>query len=363
MRRRKAFDITGREVISLDFGHHTSKVVVGKADKSTIYVEKTFSFPTPANSLVKGVVVDGALLAATLREVLIDQKVRTSLAAVCMESPEVVNREFSIPSTSEDQLEKIVAFEAQQHLPVEVGQHVVQSRALGTIVEGGVKKTRFLATAIPTTTVRSYYSMLQSAGLKGIVMDTTANSVCKLIERGILLGDNAGTRTGVVAVVDIGFNNTSIMVFDGVQFRLNRLLGVGSETIDRNLMSYLGVTRQELAAIKQEEVDLSLASSDAEIANDRSKHIRSVFERVLDGWAQEVDRILRFLGTRNETGAVDAVYLYGGTALTPGICAYLQESIGVRFELLPALSGIRTKPGQVTDTSSYVNAIGTLIRR
>ena len=367
MRRGKELSLAGKDLVVFDFGHHTCKLVHGKAAKNTITIEKALEFPTPPRSIDRGAVVDVPLLANTIRELLRSEKIRTTLAVATIENPEVITREIVLPTAPDDQMLKILDFEAQQYLPIEINSHIVQSKKIDTITEDGVSKTRFLTTAVPEELARSYFKLFDLASLNAAVLDIHSNSVDKLVQAGMLLAGDEHFNRSATAVLDFGYNSINVMFFENGVFRFNRLLNQGSAVIDRNLMSFFNCSPREAEEIKSKSVDLSselyLDAGMLDIGEEEAARANNMVRTAVDGWVTELERIFRYFITRSAANNLDQLYIYGGTSRLKGFASYLQESFGTTVEVIADVSGVKTKSTTPGSMTPYVNALGAMLRR
>jgi type IV pilus assembly protein PilM len=367
MRRNKELSLAGKDVIAFDFGHHTSKLIHGKATKNTMTIEKAVEFPTPPRTIDRGVVVDAPLLANTIKELLRSEKIRTTLAVATIENTEIITREIVLPTAPDDQMLKILDFEAQQYLPIELNSHIVQSKQIDTIMEEGVSKTRFLTTAVPDELARSYFQLFEAASLSGVVLDIHSNSVDKLVQSGMLLGGDEHFNRSATAIIDFGYQGINVMFFESGAFRFNRLINQGTAVIDRNLMSYFNCSPREAEEIKRRAVDLSRGEfSDfamVESADEESARANNMVRTAVEGWVTELERIFRYFVTRSAANSLDQIYIYGGTVGLAGFSAYLQESLGITVETIADVPGARSKSGSINSMTPFVNALGAMLRR
>jgi type IV pilus assembly protein PilM len=367
MRRRKELKLTGKDLLAFDFGHHTSKFVYGKVVRSSIVIEKAMEFSTPGGAIEGGAVVDVPLLANRIKELVRAERIRANYAVATIENSEIITREIVLPTTSEAQMEKVLEFEAQQYLPIEINSHIVQSRMIETFQEDGVSKTRFLTSAMPEHIARGYHTLFQAAALNGVALDIHSNSIDKLVQMGILLSDEPAFSQKASAVIDFGYNHINVMLFENGKFKLNRLISQGVGNIDRNLMSSFGYSRQQADEVKRslnlnDMLGDSLSTSDDD-PDESTQRAADVMRTVLDGWVTELERVFRFFTTRIAANTVDTLYIYGGMMGFPGFMAYLQDATGIETRCACELKNVTFRATRSHELIPYINALGSMIRR
>jgi len=65
--------------LSLDFGQHTTKFVLGKVSKSSMTIDRALEIPTPFGSVEKGRIIDFELLKNHFKEFIKNEKIKTGL--------------------------------------------------------------------------------------------------------------------------------------------------------------------------------------------------------------------------------------------------------------------------------------------
>ena len=173
--------LSGKEVLSIDIGEHTTKLVTGKLGLNSMTIQHAITIPTPDGSYEKGHITGYESLRNAIQEMIHKKKIKTRLAICSVENAEVITREIAVPSVKDEQIEKMLEFEIQQYMPVQLSEYIVQHKSLEVFEEDDVKKTRIQVTAVPRELAQSYYELFKSAGLQSAVMDIQSNAIDKLV--------------------------------------------------------------------------------------------------------------------------------------------------------------------------------------
>lgn len=367
MKKPKEIKLQGKDVLALDFGQHTTKIVLGKVTKSTLNIEKAIEFPTPLSSVEKGRIIDFELLKNHFKEFIKNEKIKANYVICSVENNEIITREITIPTTNEDQMAKMLEFEVQQYMPIEMNDYIVQSKAIETFEEEGVKKTRLLAAAVPKDMARSYYDLLHAVDLNGHVMDIQSNAVDKLLQAGFLINGDADFQSKSIAVIDLGYSHINVVMFDKGQYKFNRLVAQGSESIDQNLISFLDYSKREAEEKKISLVDISEVYTQEEanllMLDEETMRIRNIVKNVVDSWVNEIERIFKFYTTRSAGNIIDKIYIYGGASQMEGLERYLQETFNIPVSRIRQISNVTVQNSTSKSMTPFVNALGSMIRR
>jgi len=368
--KQKGLKLTGKDVVSIDIGQHTTKMVAGKPGKDSITVQHAISVVTPKDSYEKGRIVQSDSLKKAIGGKLDLLKIRSRQALCTIESNEVITREVLVPTASEEEIGKMLEFEIQQYMPIELGDYMVQSKLLEEVVEEGVAKTRVLVTAVPKELARSYHDLLTAMGLQPAVLDIQSNAVDKLFSSGFLMNSDDELKSKSVAVLDIGYSHLNVIVFEKGHYRFNRFLNHGASTIDHNLANFMDLTFEEAESLKLsiEDLNKDFQLSDESISPDDGDAIKmrvlNIVRNTVDTWVDDIERIFKYYSTRGTGNTIDAIVLYGGTSQMKGLDSYIQDAFNIQTSTVNSLTNIAVSnySGEAT-LSSYLNALGAMIRR
>jgi len=367
MKKPKEVKLQGKDILSLDFGQHTTKFVLGKVSKSSMTIERALEIPTPFGSVEKGRIIDFELLKNHFKEFIKNEKIKPAYVICSVENNEIITREITLPTTNEDQMDKMLEFEVQQYMPIEMNDYIVQSKIIETFEEDNVKKTRLLAAAMPKEMARSYFDLLHGVDLNAHVLDLQSNSIDKLLQGGFLINGDPDFNSKSVAVIDFGYSHINVVMFDKGQYKFNRLITQGSEAIDHNLISFLDYTKREAEEKKITLVDISEVYTQEEahllMLDEETMRIRNIVKNVVDTWINEIERIFKFHTTRSTGNAIDKIYIYGGASQMEGLDKYIQDSFNIPTTRIRQITNVTVQNSTSKTMMPFVNALGAMIRR
>lgn len=367
MKKPKEVKLQGKDILSLDFGQHTIKFVLGKVGKSSLTIERAVEFPTPFGSIEKGRIIDFELLKNHLKEFLKTEKMKPSYVVCSVENNEIITREISLPTAGEDQMSKMLEFEVQQYMPIEMNDYIVQSKIIENFEEDNVKKTRLLAAAMPKEMARSYFDLLHAVDLNAHVLDLQSNAVDKLLQGGFLINGDADISAKSVAVIDFGYSHINVVIFDKGQYKFSRLITQGSEAVDHSLISFLDYTKREAEEKKISLVDISEIYSPEEaqlmMLDEETLRVRNIVKNVVDSWINEIERVFKFHTTRSTGNVIDKIYIYGGASQMEGLDKYLQDTFTIPTTRIRQITNVTVQNSTSKHMTPFVNALGAMIRR
>ena len=214
----------------------------------------------------------------------------STAVSVSVSGPSVIMRVVEMPTMNPVELKKALPFEAQRYLPFPVQDVMLDGELLGSI---DAKKSWVLVVACKKDVIDGRLSLIKQAGLEPTFIDVDALALTNsFLDR---LPDQRPGAT--IALMNLGAQVTSIVIFKGATPYLVRDIPWGSERLIKDLAQQAG---KETAEIKQ-----SLAQ--AESANELLDSLKVVCESLL------VELQLSFDYFENQFGQPpESVWVTGG---------------------------------------------------
>ncbi|MFZ5861698.1 MAG: type IV pilus assembly protein PilM [Nitrospirota bacterium] len=172
--------------------------------------------------------------------------------------------------------------------------------------------------------VESEFARYRAAGLRITVMDVNPLAFYYAAHR--LNRDETGP--GCVAFVDIGASRMDINVAKHGSLRFSRSVALGGETLTESLARALGIDPSQAEGVKRE-------------------HGLSGKPKVVEALAPEVDRLVveiqrsvDYYRAQSHDGPLEALWVGGGAALTPGFVEYLAKFFDAKVGLFDPFEGM-----------------------
>lgn len=370
MKRAREINLIGKEVVSIDIGQHTTKIVTGIREKDFIGLTHAISFPTPSDSYERGRIKNMSELKSVIEKILQELNIKTRLALCSVESGEMVTREVMVPSGSNDDILKMINYEIQQYMPVTLSEYMVLPKILKQVNDNGVSKVHALVTAVPNEVVYSFYDLFKFLNLKPVVFDTQSNAIDKLMSSDTGFNNDPNHADMSYAVLEIGYSHSNVSIFKDGKYLFSRLINQGAQSIDQNLVRFLNISIEEAQRYKHSISDLNQhiddpgKTFDLESEEAMEMKVLSVTRKTVDDWLGSVEKIMQYYITQNVNNRIDHVYLYGGITGMNGFDQYVQNAYSMPAYMINNLTNVSCESfvgGD--DLSLYVNALGTMIRR
>lgn len=349
-----------KNIIAIDIGTHSIKIVEGSYNINTVQINRVLTIPTPQDAFYDGQITDRERIEQAISSMLIKENIKSKDVAFTLESTDAINREIVLPWARPQELEQIIGFEVDQYLPIEVDKYILQYKIIDEFEEEGIKKVTVLVVALPKTISENYLDLGKNMGLNPHYLDTHSNGVHKLLPSKTTVNDSYPLEDQTVAAIDLGHQFINVTLINKGEFEFSRLLNNGGRDIDINIANLFNISLEEAAAEK-----MGLKNINHDIGEDTSANMLTgiVKETIID-WLDEVQKIFRYYTSRAMGNAIDSICIYGGSSNIEGITTYIQEFFNMPTFKVNSLNNVKfNNKSDAVDISTYVNAIGAIIRR
>lgn len=329
------------KAIGLDIGSRAVKLVElegsGKKFKVSRYLVREY----PG----EGGAAEGEVVTEAVGEVLREAKAAKSTVVTALDSGAIVIREILVPFLEEDQIRKVLRFEAEAHLH----NFAIEDVVVDYVKVGEVRdQSKILVFAAPKDRIRERLIHTSAAGIDP--MHITLDLVALF---------NAAKATGAFethpdcVLLDIGATTTNILFVQGGELKSLRSLRTGAESLTRVLAQELHVdtdSAREMAARgegggRDDDLlaPLDLPDDDEDEAVPETRKTATQLEHAIvkqrqDDFLTRLHReTTRSLAGFSGSGGPAAIYLTGGASRTGGLKERLAERFGapvVRLDFL-----------------------------
>lgn len=348
--------------LALDFGRATIKMVYGIFKGGNLKIYKMAKFNTPINAYKEGKLSNQGILRAELTKRINELNIKGNVKAIItMDSPDIITREVELPYAKDIDLNTMVAFELQEYLPINIEEYVIQAKIIEQFEVDGLKKIRVSAALMPQEMVRDMYEFINSLGIEPYILDIHSNAISKFISVINSVGNCKIKDYNTIAVIDIGVENTNIIILEDKIVKLNKLVDIGSSSINEMITNTFSVDYEQAEDKKKNAIDLSIneyEETSLQVLNDMAK---STVDRMID----QIQLIIKYYLSREQNKSVDGILFFGGGSNLRGLDKYVSSNFGIRTILIDncEIMQLVDKTAEKDDLKYYINCLGALIRR
>lgn len=356
------------QVISLDFGSHSIKCVVGQHQNDKIRISNMFSIPLNEELFSNGYLINQIQVKSLILEQLKDRKIKTKDVVISVESTEIIKRELTIPNVQEEDRLDLITYEIGQYLPIDLDAYIIQYKVIAESTDaiGNILITK--VGAMPKMMAEQYYNLLMDCGLTPKALDLHSHSLEKFVKWNYRNTRNFENETA--AFIDFGHSFLNITLFDKKKVVFDRLVNMGGREFDRILMNQLNLDAIT-AEKKKIGVDIHQAFEALEAAREDVMHSERPEPRNiilfntafhLDECLEELNKVLKYYTSRHENNRIDGLYFYGGSSQFINLEKYIEDKLELKTEMVVPYGKIEYVAKEHDEAfAKYIHAIGSLL--
>ncbi|MGH7442940.1 MAG: type IV pilus assembly protein PilM, partial [bacterium] len=252
---------------------------------------------------------------------------------------------IKLPFMNAAELRNVIAYEAEQHIPLPLDQVVLDHHVLGEIDEDGQKKLEVLLVAAKADQMDEHLALLKACRLKPALVDVDSFA----LENAHLA--NYGIEKGqTVALVNIGAKITTINVVEDGVSHLTRDFAVAGNQFTKQIQADLSLGFAQAEELKRQQGQVVVEGDEMMLTrvpdkDDRSMAISEAVTPVLAKMLSEFRRSFDFYENSIKKRPISKVLLSGGGARLKNIEKYFADKLGVPAEIADPFRNIEIAKG------------------
>ncbi len=323
--------------LAIDIGNHTLKILELRSTARGIDIVHHAVAPTPPGGFQISV------LAAQLKEMLQEHRIKTKQAVVGLAGKGIATRRLTLPNIPEEEIQEAVRWQAGELFPFSLGDAMLAFQILERDDSSAQAKQEVLAAAATRETVMEHIALLQEAGLEPVGLLAEPHALEQFWRTANLAGD----EEGAIAVLDLGARKTSIHIFQGRELQFSRYVPTSGDAFTMALTGMIRAGDQEIELNTAQAEKLKREHGIPSV-EDRGKtgegiplsqlavRIRPVLEKL----ETEISRSFDYYAFQFQGETITRLLLTGGGAQLHGIEAFFADRFDVRVGFLDPLAPI-----------------------
>jgi len=343
-------------LISLDIGSSDIKIVEGQVKGGKLKVYNMRKIKSPEDIIQDGELFDEESILLKLKEEMKASGVRTKNIAVVSSSSTIISREIIVPYVdNNEELKTLVNYEIEQFLAINLNNYVIQFMRLEEVIVDEVRKQKIFTIIYPKNLIESYRNLAEKLLLNPYALDISNNSIRKLSSTTDIYNVDLINKEESILYLDLGYKSVDLSIVNNNKLEFIRVIPIGGIEIDKFIADLNGISMEEAEEIKKAQVEVGKRRKENQL-ND------GVVE-VIEGWLEDLNRIIQFYTNKSNGKKISHIYLYGGTSKLRGIDEYISLKTGIETTKIITANNIEfSKNVNTTTIEEYVNALGALVR-
>jgi type IV pilus assembly protein PilM len=338
--------IFSKSIVGLDIGTSSIKALEMHPNGAKWTLDKAAwaDLPKEALEAAKPEARQGFVL-ETLRRLMKENGIKSRNVVTSLSGDSVIVRYVKLPFMSAEELRGAIATEAEQYIPLNIDQVILDFQILGEAQEEGQKKLDVLLVAAKIDAVDQHISLLKQAGLTPRIIDVDAFALQNAFD-----ANRAETGEETVALLNIGASLTTLNVIEGNQTRFTRDITVAGNDFTREVQKEFNLRFSEAEELKKAQGSISMEEDDLGLGSmaekdDRVLRMSDAMMPVLNKLLGEMRRSFDFYETQSRKKTVERIALTGGTARLKNLNRFLANKLGIPVEYMAPFRNIEMGHG------------------
>jgi len=324
--------------IGIDIGSHAVKVCKTVKAGDTYKLMSLGSAMLPEGAVEDGILQEPEEVADIIKTLFKNLKLKDKNVAISISGYSVIVKKINLSVMDEKDLNKYIQNEVGQYIPFDIEDVYLDYQDLHTNTEE-YDRTDVMLVAAKKEVVDGYLAMLQSAGLKVVIVDIGGFALENIYEANYSLDEN-------VALVDIGATKMSInIVSQGISV-MARDVVVGSRQLTDQIQNRFGIDAEEAEGLK----------IGYEPVEEKQKDLDEIYTNTCTQWALELKKAIDLYYTNNPDTTLNKIILSGGGSRIQGLDHFFAEEIGLQVEQMDPF--IKIKSDSKSIDQEYLKYIG-----
>ncbi|MDF2502996.1 pilus assembly protein PilM [Clostridium sp.] len=314
-----------KDIMAVNIGDSIIKIIVG--NKSNIRLCEAIK--TPEESIVNGKIVNLEAVSVALRKFINKNNINVKRISFAVD------------------------WEMNQYLREDGANHYIDFEKVDTVISEDKKVYKLLVAAAPRDKIDQLVELSNLLNMKLVSIDVLSNCIVRAFRNfGI-----TSTDMESIAVIDIGYENTSIIVLEKGKFFIERVVPFGLNNIAKEISRKNGIDIEEAFDYIKDKYDIN----DLNDEDETEKRIETLLENVYSTFA----KVIQFYTGNNTKKSIDEIFVIGSGCKLKGMDKFTNNYFSIETYIVdsPEIIKLNTKFPKEIDFKSFVSTLGLLLRK
>jgi type IV pilus assembly protein PilM len=329
------------KIIGLDIGSSAIKMVEIERSKKGTVLQFAGLVPLPDGAIVEKSIKNTDAVMKAINALYRNSKTRTKQVATSLAGKAVIIKQVTMSSMTDSQLEKQIQMEAEPYIPFDIKDVNLDFFIMGDRPEQEGTMEVVLVAA-KKEDMQEYLDLLKPINLQVIVVDVDPFALEVMFE-----DCYPNVQEEVVALVNVGASTINVNILKSGASQYTRDLPLGGDSITREITRFFDVDYQRAENIKR----------GSQLAGLNPRHLRKIFQRSVDYFVAELQKILDFFSTNVSYDPIQKIFLSGGAAYTYGLSSTMETELNIPVEIVDPFRSLTFDASKGFDVN-YLNSVG-----
>lgn len=247
-------------------------------------------------------------------------KVGKTKARYAISGQSVFTRFVKLPPLQEDNIEQLVTFEAQQHVPFPLNEVIWDYE----LIEGAAEKEAVIV-AIKADALDEINSSVNDSGLGTLEVDVAPMALYNSFRA------TYGNPEEPILLIDIGAKTSNLLYIEGTRF-FTRSIAIGGSAVTAAIAKEYGISFIDAEHQKTSNGLVALGGGHTEQMDEAVAALAMVIRNALTRLPAEIARTTNYYRSQHGGSAPRRVLLAGGGANLPYTLEFFQEKLNLPVE-------------------------------
>lgn len=325
--------------MGLSIGTSSIKLVELKRQRKSWKLLHFGIYQLPEDAVVNREIINNIAVVESLRTLTQQVKLKSRSLCTSLSGTSVIVKRLSIQVTNMKELQEQVFWEAEQYLPFDVSEVVMDFQLLSKPKE---QNADVLLVAVKKSVLESYMSCVEDASLKPKIVDVDHFALQNLFELNYATSPQEAT-----ALVDIGASSIKIsIVHQGIPL-FTKDTAIGGKNLTAEIQKNLNLSYVDAEALK-------VGSGGSGMPQEVSELIHITVEN----FADEIKRAIDFYHASASGAPVTSILLSGGSCKLPNMSKTVEETTSLPTQVINPFISISYDPKYFTQ--EYIASIAPM---
>lgn len=338
-----------RDTMAVNIGDSIIKIIVGNKSNIKLYE----SIKTPEESIINGKIINLEAVTLALRKFINKNNINVKRISFGINGQDIVIRQIETPIMKDKEIKKSVDWEMNQYLREDGSNHYIDFEKVDTVMSEDKKVYKLLVAAAPRDKVDQLVELSNSLTMKLISVDVLSNCIVRVFRNFGM----ASKEMESIAIIDIGYENTGIIILEKGKFFIERLVPFGLNNIAREISRKNGIDIEEAFNYIEDKYDINNFNTEDET----EKRIETLFENVYSTFA----KVIQFYTGNNTKKSIDEIFIIGSGCKVKGIDKFTNHYFSIKTTIAdsPEIIKLNAKFPKDIDFKAFVSTFGLLLRK
>ncbi len=283
-------------------------------------------------------------------DLIVKLKVPKARVRYAISGQAVFTRFVKLPPLQEDNIEQLVTFEAQQHVPFPISEVVWDYE----MIQGGDDK-EVVIVAIKGDALDEINETVTGAGLSTVEVDVAPMALYNSYR------DTYGAPDEPTLIIDVGAKTSNLLYVEGDRF-FTRSVAIGGASITAAIAKEYNISFPDAEHQKITNGLVALGGGHTETMDESLAALAMVIRNALTRLPAEIARTTNYYRSQHGGSAPRKILLAGGGANLPYTLEFFSEKLGLPVEFFNPLGKVSIAKGVNTETlQREAHTMGELI--